>query len=241
MPDTQSPEKIELLRSLGAEVRPVPAVPYTDPKMYQHQAREEAERIGAFYGNQFDNTANKMAHYENTGPEIIDQLGRTPSAFVCATGTGGTLGGVSKFLKEHDPDCQIVLADPTGSCLYSYVKRGVLERTGEGSITEGIANGRITDNLKDTQIDDALLIEDDKVIRMVFDLLYNEGVYVGASSALNVQAAVEVANSIGPGAEVVTVLCDSADRYRSRLFSKKWLAEKGLLSKLPKKYQERLL
>lgn len=240
MPNTQSIEKINTLKALGAKVITVPAVPYSDPNMYQHQAKREAERIGGFHSNQFDNIDNRLAHYKTTGPEIWKQTNGEVDGFVCATGTGGTLGGISRYLKEQNSNVKVFLADPTGSCLYSWVKTGKLERTGDGSITEGIANGRITSNLEGTPIDDAILVTDDKVISTLFDLLYNEGLYVGTSSALNVVAAIEMAKKLGPNKTVVSILCDDAGRYQSRLFSKKWLESKNLLQHIPEKYQENL-
>ena len=204
MPDTQSAEKIDLLRMLGAEVRAVPAVPYDDARNYNHQARDYAHATrGAVWTDQFDNTANADAHYRTTGPEIWAQLGGTVDAFVAATGTGGTLAGVGRYLKEKsDGRTQVWLADPPGSVLYTYVTSGgkLMERKGS-SITEGIGQGRITDNLGTfvDKLDGALHIADEKSIAMVYDLLDTEGLYIGASSALNVVAAYELAQKLGPG------------------------------------------
>ncbi|KAF8813585.1 pyridoxal phosphate-dependent enzyme, beta subunit [Phlegmacium glaucopus] len=244
MPDSQSQEKIDLLRMLGADVRPVPAVPFEDPKNYNHQAREYAKSINnAIWTNQFDNIANAEAHYTSTGPEIWEQTKGELDGFVCATGTGGTLAGVGKYLKEKShAGTQIWLADPPGSVLASYITSGgkLAERSGS-SITEGIGQGRVTDNLG-TFINDlsgAFTVSDAKSIAMVYELLDTEGLYLGASSALNVVAAVEVAQKLGRGSTVATILCDGAYRYQSRLFSRKWLLSKDLESAIPqhlKKY-----
>ncbi|OBZ71032.1 Cysteine synthase [Grifola frondosa] len=244
MPNTQSQEKIDLLRMLGAEVYPVPAVAYENPKNYNHQARDFAADLpNAIWTDQFDNTANAEAHYLTTGPEIWEQTGGNVDAFTCATGTGGTLAGIGRALKEKsDGKTQIWLADPPGSMLYSYVSSGgkLSERSG-GSITEGIGQGRITNNLGTfvNELSGALHIPDNKSIAMLYDLLDTEGLYLGASSALNVVAAVELAQKLGPGKTIATILCDGAYRYQSRLFSKAWLKAKELEAAIPehlKKY-----
>ncbi|KAL1914219.1 uncharacterized protein VTP21DRAFT_9672 [Calcarisporiella thermophila] len=237
MPNTQSQEKIDLLRMLGAEVYPVPAVPFEDPQNYNHQARRHAESLdNAVWTNQFDNRANRRAHIETTGPEIWQQTDGHIDGFTCATGTAGTLAGVARYLKGQDKNVKIFIADPPGSVLYSYFQSGgkLFERTGS-SITEGIGQGRITENLKPDLdlIDDALYIPDEESIKMVYRLLDEEGIYVGASSALNVVAAVEMAKKLGPGKRVVTMLCDGAYRYQSRLFSRKWLESKNLVDAIP--------
>ncbi|KAI9326932.1 cysteine synthase [Zopfochytrium polystomum] len=238
MPNTQSQEKIDLLRSLGADVRPVPAVPFTDPANYNHQARDYAASIpNAVWTNQFDNTANRRAHVETTGPEIWRQTnGGHLDAFTCATGTGGTLAGTSYFLKQASQGrVACYLADPPGSVLFSYKTTGVLERTGDSSITEGIGQGRLTDNLKPdfADLDGAVHVPDAESIEMVYRLLDEEGLFVGASSALNVVAAGKVARLLGPGKTVVTIICDGAYRYQSRLFSRSWLESKKLLDAIP--------
>ncbi|ETV83079.1 hypothetical protein H257_04816 [Aphanomyces astaci] len=234
MPNTQSQEKIQALQFLGADVRPVPAVPFSDPLNYNHQARDYAAQTpNAVWTNQFDNVANRLAHTKTTGPEIWEQTEGNIDAFTCATGTGGTLAGTGIYLKQKNPNVKIVLADPPGSVLFNFVKNGVLERQGTGSVTEGIGQGRVTDNLKDSPIDDAVHVEDHRSINMVFRLLKDEGIFVGASSGLNVVAACDVAKSIGPGSTVVTILCDSASRYQSRLFSRSWLESKGLFDAVP--------
>ncbi|MBN3798675.1 cysteine synthase A [Burkholderia sp. Ac-20392] len=228
IPDTQSPDKLAILRTLGAEVRPVPAAPYRDPNNYQKIAGRLADELdNAVWANQFDNVVNRQAHYETTGPEIWRDTAGTIDAFVCATGTGGTLAGVSRYLKEQNPDVQIVLADPHGSGLYGYVKTGDLGAEGS-SITEGIGSTRVTENLAGTPIDDAVRIDDQQCVTMVYRLLREEGLYVGGSSGINVASAVWLARRMGPGHTIVTLLCDRGDIYRARLFNREWLREKGL-------------
>ncbi len=239
MPNNQSQGKIDLLRLLGAEVFPVPTVPYENPDNYNHQAKRHAERLdNAVWTNQFDNTANRRAHLETTGPEIWYQTDGKVDAFTCATGTGGTLAGVTRYLKDvSNGRVKSFLADPPGSVLHSFVSSGgkLTERSGS-SITEGIGQGRVTDNLKPdiNLVDGSLSISDEKTIEMVYRCLDEEGLYLGASSCLNVVAAKEVAEKLGKGHTVVTVLCDGAYRYAERLFSKKWLREKNILHAVPR-------
>ncbi|KAI4282935.1 MAG: hypothetical protein L6R38_002554 [Xanthoria sp. 2 TBL-2021] len=239
MPNTQSQGKIDLLRLLGAEVFPVPAVAFENPENYNHQAKRHADRLdNTVWTNQFDNIANRRAHLETTGPEIWHQTQGNLDAFTCATGTGGTLAGVTRYLKDVSGGrVKTYLADPPGSVLHSYITSGgkLKERQGS-SITEGIGQGRVTDNLKPDidLVDGALHIADEKSINMVYRCLDEEGLYLGASSCLNVVAAKEVAEKLGPGHTVVTILCDGAYRYADRLFSRKWLQEKNLLSAIPK-------
>lgn len=238
MPNTQSQGKIDLLRLLGADVRPVPAVAFENPDNYNHQAKRHAEGLeNAVWTNQFDNTANRQAHIETTGPEIWAQTGGKLDAFTCASGTAGTIAGVTRYLKDaSEGRVQCWLADPPGSVLYSYISSGgqLNERKG-GSITEGIGQGRVTDNLKPDidLLDGALHIPDASSIEMVYRCLHEEGLYLGASSALNVAAARDLAVKLGPGNTVVTILCDGAYRYADRLFSRKWLESKGLLGAVP--------
>jgi cysteine synthase len=228
IPDTQSAEKIGLLRSLGAEVRTVPAVPYRDPSNYVRlSGRIAAETPGAIWANQFDNLANRRAHYNTTGPEIWEQTGGQVDAWVSATGTGGTYAGVALFLKERNPGVRCVLADPHGSALFSWATTGELRLEGS-SITEGIGNSRVTANLEGAPIDDAVRIDDQSALDTIYDLLWQEGLFLGGSVGINVAAAVETARRMGPGHTIVTVLCDSGDRYRSRLYDAGWLAAKGL-------------
>ena len=228
IPETQSREKLELLRVLGAEVRPVPAVPYRDPNNYvKIAARVAAETQNAIWANQFDNVVNRHAHYDTTGPEIWHDTGGRVDAFVCSTGTGGTLAGVARYLKEQKPAVRIVLADPMGSALYSYIKTGELNAEGS-SITEGIGSSRVTANLEGTPIDDAMRIPDQECVTMVYHLLRHEGLFVGGSTGINVCAAVRLARELGPGHTIVTLLCDRGSLYLGRLFNPEFLASKGL-------------
>ncbi|MBF2002006.1 MAG: cysteine synthase A [Synechococcales cyanobacterium M58_A2018_015] len=229
IPDTQSQEKIDLLRTLGAEVRPVPAVPYRDPNNYvKLSGRIAQEMENAIWANQFDNLANRQAHYETTGPEIWAQTDGQIDAWVAATGTGGTYAGVSLFLKEKNPGVRCVLADPMGSGLYSYAKTGEIKIEGS-SVTEGIGNSRITANMEGAPIDDAIQITDPEALRVIYQLLRRDGLFMGGSVGINVGAAVALAKQLGPGHTIVTVLCDGGARYQSRLFNREWLAAKGLL------------
>ena len=227
IPDNQSPEKMELLRTLGAEVRPVPAKPYVSPDNYQKiAARLAAELPNAIWANQFDNVVNRQAHYETTGPELWRDTEGEIDAFVCATGTGGTLAGAARYLKERNGRVRIVLADPQGSALYNWVKTGELKAEGS-SITEGIGTTRITANLEGTPIDDAVSIDDQTCVTMVYRLLREEGLFLGGSSGINAAAAVQVARDLGPGHTVVTVLADRGGLYSQRLFNPDWLSKKG--------------
>jgi len=228
MPDNQSPEKYRLLETLGAEVHKVPTVPYSNPNQYQKVSQRLAASLSnAIWANQFDNTANRQAHIETTGPEIWEQTSGRVDAFVASSGTGGTFAGVSEYLKSRRRAVRCVLADPPGSSLYEYVRNGALKATGSGSITEGIGIGRITANLKDAPIDDAVHIEDPETVRFVYRLLREEGLFLGSTSGINVAAAVRVARELGPGHTVVTVLCDGGAKYQSRLFNAEWLQSKG--------------
>ena len=229
MPDNQSPEKAALLRTLGAEVQVVKTVPYADDNHYQKLApRVAAEIEGAVCGNQFDNTANRDAHFATTGPEIWHETGGRVDAFTCATGTGGTLGGVSRYLKQQRPALRIVLADPMGSGLYNWVKTGALKSEGSSAVTEGIGIGRVTANLDGAPIDDAVRIEDPEIVRTTYRLLHEEGLFLGSTSGTNVAAAVRVARDLGPGHTIVTILCDGGQKYLSRFYNPEWLAQKGL-------------
>lgn len=229
MPDNQSREKVELLETLGADVRVVPTVPYADEMNYQKQAGRFAEQTdGAVWANQFDNIANRLAHYEGTGPELWAQTEGRLDAFTCATGTGGTLAGISRYLKERDPQLQIVLADPMGSALHSWVETGTPSMSKGPSITEGIGNSRVTDNLADTQIDWAVQVTDQDMVTMVYRTMAEEGWYFGSSTGVNLCAAAAVARRLGPGHRVATVLCDGGSRYQSSLFNAQFLAERGL-------------
>lgn len=229
MPDNQSPEKVAILETLGAEVRQVPAVPYKNPENYQHQAgRYAASLDNAVWANQFDNTANRLAHIESTGPEIWRQTSGRVNAFTCAVGTGGTLAGVSRYLKAQNPEVRIVLADPMGSALFNWVTTGEAVMTPGPSMTEGIGNSRVTDNLAGTAIDDAVQVTDQEMVTMVYRLLREDGWFFGSSTGINVAAAVKVAERLGPGHTIVTILCDGGGKYQSRLFNPAYLAERGL-------------
>jgi len=229
MPDNQAPEKYRILEMLGAEVYKVPTVPYSNPNQYQKVAQRLAASLpNAIWSNQFDNTANREAHVQTTGPEIWNQTNGRIDAFVAATGTGGTFAGVSEYLKSRRKAVRCVLADPPGSALYEYVRNGALKSTGSGSITEGIGIGRVTANLKDAPIDDALHVEDADTVRFVYRLLREEGLFLGSTSGINVAAAVRVALELGRGHTIATVLCDGGAKYQSRLFNREWLEQKGL-------------
>ncbi len=227
MPDTQSREKIDVLRMIGADLRLVPAKPYADPGNYVRYSERLAQELGAVWANQFDNVANRHGHYATTGPEIWRQTDGAVDAFTCSCGTGGTLAGVSLALKERRPGIRIVLADPEGSGLYGWVKNGDLSVHGS-SVTEGIGQSRVTGNLAGAVIDDAVRVPDREALEQVFGLLRHEGLSVGGSAGLNVAAAIQVARDLGPGHTVVTILCDSGARYQSKLFSPVFLRSKGL-------------
>ena len=227
MPDTQSQEKIDFLRMIGADLRLVPAKPYADAGNYVRYSQRLAEELGAVWANQFDNLANRDGHHATTGPEIWRQTDGKVDAFTCSCGTGGTLAGVSAALKERRSDVRIVLAEPEGSGLYGWVKRNDLSVQGN-SITEGIGQSRVTGNLVGAVIDDAVRIPDAAALEQVFDLLQHEGLSVGGSAGLNVAAAIRVARRMGPGHTVVTILCDGGSRYQSKLFNPAFLRSKGL-------------
>jgi cysteine synthase A len=231
MPETQSQEKIDTLRMIGADLRLVPAKPYRDPGNYVHVSRRLAEEIGAqgnaIWANQFDNLANREGHRESTGAEIWEQTGGAVDAFTCACGTGGTLAGVGLALKERKPGVRIVLADPEGSGLYGWVKSNDLTVEGS-SITEGIGQSRVPANLEGAPIDDAVRIPDAEALEHIFDVLIHEGLSVGTSSGINIAASVRVAKAMGPGHTVVTVLCDGGARYQSKLFNVGFLRSKNL-------------
>ncbi|QJR16812.1 cysteine synthase A [Usitatibacter palustris] len=228
IPDNQSQEKMDLLRVLGADVRPVPPKPYVDDDNYQKIAGRLAKEIpNAIWAQQFDNVVNRQAHYESTGPEIWKDTSGRVDAFVSAVGTGGTLAGTARFLKEKKPGVRIVLADPQGSALYSWKKTGELKAEGS-SITEGIGTTRITANFEGTPVDDAVQVSDQSAVTMVYRLLREEGLYVGGSTGINVCAAVETAKILGPGHTIVTLLCDRGSLYFQRLFNAEWLRSKGL-------------
>jgi cysteine synthase len=229
MPDTQSQEKKDMLRLCGAELREVPAVPYKDPNNYVHVSERVAKELGAFWANQWDNTANRDGHYRSTGPEIWEQTEGRVDGFTCAIGTGGTLAGVSKFLKEKDSRIRTVAADPMGASMYSWFKHGELKSQGN-SITEGIGLGRVTKNVEGAPVDDAYQIPDAEALPWIFKLLKDEGLCIGGSSGINVAGAIRLAKELGPNHTVVTILADSGTRYQSKLFNPAFLKSKGLPS-----------
>ena len=229
MPDNQSPEKIQLLKTLGAEVRVVPTVPYADDNHYQKQAgRFAADLDTGIWANQFDNTDNKLAHYSSTGPEIWEQTAGTIDAFVSSVGTGGTLAGISNYLKEQNPNIKAIIADCYGSALYNFISTGQTVMTPGPSITEGIGNSRVTQNFESAKVDWAEQIPDAPMVKMVYRLLNEEGLFLGSSSGINVCGAVEVAKKMGPGHTIVTILCDGGEKYQSRLFNPEFLNQRGL-------------
>ncbi len=229
MPDNQSRAKVDILETLGAEVHVVPTVAYTDEMHYQKQAERHAQTLdGGLWVNQFDNLANRLAHYESTGPEIWRQAEGRIDAFSCAIGTGGTIAGVSAFLKRQNPDIQIVLSDCLDSAMYDYVTRGEPILSEGATITEGIGNARVTANTEGADIDWALQVPDQDMVDMVYRLLREEGWFFGSSTGVNVCGAVEVARRLGPGHTIVTILCDDGDKYRATLFDRDWLASHEL-------------
>ncbi|HBX01385.1 MAG TPA: cysteine synthase A [Gammaproteobacteria bacterium] len=229
MPDNQSQEKVDLLRTLGAEVRVVPTVPYANDMNFQKQAGRFAATLdNAIWANQFDNTANSLAHYESTGPEIWAQTDGGVDAFTCAVGTGGTLAGTSLYLKEQNSDVKIILADPMGSALFNWVTTGEATMTPGPSMTEGIGNSRVTENLAPAKIDDAIQVDDQEMVDMVYRMLQQEGWFFGSSSGINLGAAVKIAKDLGPGHTIVTILCDGGSKYQSRLYNPDFLAERDL-------------
>ena len=233
IPETQSPEKKDALRQYGVDLREVPAVPDANPNNYVKVSGRLAEAIartesaGAIWANQFDNVANRRAHFESTGPEIWEQTGGRVDAFICAVGTGGTLAGVGMYLKSRNAGIVIGLADPMGAALYSWYTRGELKAEG-GSITEGIGQSRITKNLEGAPVDEAFQIPDEEAIPVVFDLLQHEGLLLGTSTGINIAGAMRLAHKMGPGHTIVTILADGGQRYASRLFNPEFLRSKNL-------------
>ena len=227
IPETQSQEKKDMLRLCGAELREVPAVPYKDPGNYVHVSERLAKELGAFWANQWDNTANRDGHYRGTGPEIWQQTEGRVDGFTCAIGTGGTLAGASTFLKEQNPRIRIAVADPLGAAMYSWFKHGELKSEGS-SITEGIGQGRVTKNIEGAPVDDAYQIPDAEALPVIFSLLRDEGLCLGGSSGINVAGAIRLGRDLGPGHTVVTILADSGTRYQSKLFNPAFLKQKGL-------------
>lgn len=233
MPDNQSKDKIDTLKSYGPEVRLVPAVPLKNPDHFTHQSERLAEALnesspnGAIWANQFNNTANRDFHERTTGAEIWEQTEGSVDGFICSVGTGGTLAGIARLLKAKNPDVAIGLADPPGSALYNYYQHGELKVEGS-SISEGIGNSRITDNLAGTLIDVPYQIPDEESVPLVYEMIRREGLSLGSSSGVNVAGAIRLARELGPGHVIVTILCDGAMRYRQRLFNRAFLAKRGL-------------
>ncbi|PVM88019.1 cysteine synthase A [Caulobacter radicis] len=233
IPRTQSQEKKDAIRLLGAELVEVDAVPYSNPDNYVRYSGRLAEELartepnGAIWANQFDNAANRQAHYDTTGPEIWEQTGGKVDGFICAVGSGGTLAGVAQALRERKPEVKIGLADPGGASLYNWYAAGELKAEGN-SISEGIGQGRITANLEGLAIDHPYRVSDEEMMEQIFDLVQHEGLCLGGSTGINVAGAVRLARDLGPGHTIVTILCDHGSRYQSKLFNPEFLAEKGL-------------
>lgn len=233
MPRTQSQEKKDAVKLLGAELIEVDAVPYSNPENYVHASERLAKELaktepnGAIWANQFDNTANRDAHIFGTGPEIFEQTDGKVDGFICSVGSGGTLGGISMALKARNPKIKIGVADPHGSKMFSYYSDGVLETEGN-SITEGIGQGRITENLKDIIVDRAYRISDREALEIIFSLNQLEGICLGGSSGINIAGAIHMARDMGPGHTIVTILCDYGQRYQSKVYNPEFLREKDL-------------
>jgi len=233
MPRTQSQEKKLAVKLLGAELIEVDAVPYSNPNHYARYSGKLAEELaktepnGAIWANQFDNTANLEAHYDTTGPEIWEQTGGKVDGFICAVGSGGTLAGVAKYLQEKSKEVKIGIADPGGAALYEYFKNGELKSEGT-SITEGIGQGRITKNIEDLKVDYAYRCQDDEALNILYDLILHEGLCLGGSAGINIAGAVRLANDLGPGHTIVTILCDYGNRYQSKLYNPEFLRSKDL-------------
>ncbi len=233
IPETQSREKIDLLRALGADVLTVPEKPYSSPDNYNHVARRLAQEKGWFWANQFDNTANRLAHYRTTGPEIWEQTAGEVTAFVSAVGTGGTLAGTALCLKERKPRIVIGCADPYGAAMWSWFTNGNTDTNDGDSVAEGIGQSRVTKNLEGLSVDRAWRIPDQDALTILYHLRRHEGLFLGLSSGINVAGALRLARELGPGQIIATMLCDSGARYQSRLFNPEWLAANGLKADLP--------
>ncbi len=234
IPETQSQEKKDMLRLCGAELVEVPAVPYSNPNNYQHVARrlaeelKRSERNGVLYADQWNNLDNRKAHYASTGPEIWRDTDGRVDGFICAIGTGGTVAGVSQFLREKRPDVVIGVADPRGAAMYDLFTRGEAKASEGGSITEGIGLGRVTPIIEDIKIDKAYLVPDEEAVPIIFDLLEHEGLCMGGSTGINVAGAIRLGKDMGPSHTIVTILADYGTRYQSKLFNPEFLRQKGL-------------
>jgi cysteine synthase len=234
IPQTQSQEKKDTLRLCGADLVEVPALPYSNPNNYQHVAKRLADQLrknepnGVLFADQWNNLDNAKAHYVSTGPEIWEQTGGKIDAFICAIGTGGTLAGTSAFLREKNKDVVIGVADPSGAAMYEWFKHGEVKASPGGSITEGIGLGRVTPIIKETKVDQAYIIPDEEAVPVIYELLEHEGLCLGGSSGINVAGAIRLARELGPGHTIVTVLCDSGNRYLSKLFNPSFMRSKNL-------------
>ena len=234
IPDTQSQEKKDTLRLCGAELIEVPVLPFANPNNYQHVGRRLADQLrknepnGVLFADQWNNLDNAKAHYKSTGPEIWAQTGGKVDGFVCAVGSGGTLAGISRFLKEKNKDIFIACADPRGAAMYEWFKNGVAKSTPGGSITEGIGLGRVTAIIETAKVDDAYLIPDEEAVPLIYDLLEHEGLCLGGSTGINVAGAIRLAKQLGPGKTIVTVLCNSGFRSQSKLFNPEFMRSKNL-------------
>ena len=234
IPDTQSQEKKDMLRLCGAELVEVPVLPFSNPNNYQHIGRRLANRLresepnGVLFADQWNNLDNPKAHYDSTGPEIWQQTDGKIDGFVCAVGTGGTLAGISRYLKEKNNKAFIACADPRGAAMYELFKHGEVKSTPGGSITEGIGLGRLTPVIETAKVDDAFLIPDEEAVPVIYDLLEHEGLCLGGSSGINVAGDIRLAKQLGPGKTIVTILCDSGNRYQSKLFNPEFMRGKNL-------------
>ena len=234
IPETQSQEKKDMLRLCGAELVEVPALPFSNPNNYQHVGRRLADQLrknepnGVLFADQWNNLDNAKAHYESTGPEIWQQTDGKVDGFICSVGTGGTLAGTSSFLKEKNASIVIGCADPRGAAMYELFKHGEAKSTPGGSITEGIGLGRVTPVIKQAKVDEAYLIPDEEAVPIIYDLLEHEGLCLGGSTGINVAGAIRLARQLGPGHTIVTVLCDSGNRYQSKLFNPDFMRSKNL-------------
>ena len=234
IPETQSQEKKDMLRLCGAELVEVPALPFANPNNYQHVGRRLADQLrksephGVLFADQWNNLDNAKAHYESTGPEIWEQTGGKVDGFICSVGTGGTLAGVSRYLKEKGKSVVTACADPHGFAMYELFKHGKAKLTPGDSITEGIGLGRVTPVIETAKVDDAFLISDEEAVRIIYDLLEQEGLCLGGSTGINVAGAIHLAKQLGPGKTIVTILCDSGNRYQSKLFNPEFMRSKKL-------------
>jgi len=234
IPETQSREKKDMLRLCGAELIEVPALPYANPNNYQHVGRRLADQLrrsepnGVLFADQWNNLDNAKAHYDSTGPEIWQQTGGKIDGFVCSVGTGGTLAGTSRYLKERNKNVAIACADPRGAAMYELFKHGTAKSTPGGSITEGIGLGRVTPVIETAEVDDAYLIPDEEAVPLIYELLEHEGLCLGGSTGINVAGAIRLAAQLGPGKTIVTILCDSGNRYQSKLFNPAFMRAKNL-------------